>query len=67
MNTFNATITTDYGTYYIDLKPSKQYCLIRNDKGTYHETLQDALNLIGYYDDQAIEQALLQSELDHNS
>lgn len=66
INSFTARIFTDYGDYMIDLKPSGQYCLTRRGNGTYHETLQDALNLIEYYDEQAIEQANQQSELEHN-
>jgi|LauGreDrversion4_2_1035121.scaffolds.fasta_scaffold293430_4 hypothetical protein len=68
--TFSATIHTEFNRYEIDLKPSGQYCLIRNGSGTYHETLQDALNLIEYYNDQdmdlAIEQENLRNELNHN-
>ena len=72
MNAFFATVNTDYDTYYIDYKPANQYnnrfAVSSNRKGAvYVENVQDALDLIGYYDDQAIEQALLQSELDHNS
>ena len=67
---FTATVTTEFDQYTIDLKPSGQYCLTRRGNGTYHETLQDAYNQsMYYYDqdlDQAIEQANLMNELDHN-
>ena len=70
IKTFNATIYTEFNRYDIDLKPDGRYNLIRNGRGTYHETLQDAMNLIEYlYDqdlDRAIEQANLMNELEHN-
>ena len=70
IKTFTADIQTEFDRYTIDLKPSGQYCLTRRGIGTYHETLQDAMNQIEYYYDQdldrAIEQANLLNELEHN-
>ena len=70
IKSFTAEICTEFDRYTIDLKPSGQYCVTRRGSGTYFETLQDAYDQIEfYYDqdlDQAIEQACLQNELDHN-
>lgn len=70
IESFTADIRTEFDRYTIDLKPSGQYCLTRRGLGTYHETLQDAYDLIEYYYDQdmdrAIEQANLNNELEHN-
>jgi hypothetical protein len=71
METFNAEVKMDYDTFYIDYKPKMQYnnrfavfSIRRN--AVYVETLQDAMNQIDFYNDQDIEQACLQSELNHN-
>ena len=70
IQSFIADVYTEFDRYTIDLKPSGQYCLTRRGNGTYHETLQDVYNQIEfYYDqdlDQAIEQANLLNELEHN-
>jgi hypothetical protein len=71
MKSFIATVEMDYDTFYIDYRPKMQYnnrfavfSIRRN--AVYVETLQDAMNQIDFYNDQDIEQACLQSELDHN-
>lgn len=71
METFYAEVKMDYDTFYIDYRPKMQYnnrfavfSIRRN--AVYVETLQDAMNQIDFYNDQDIEQACLQSELDHN-
>jgi len=66
IESFTADIYTEFDRYTIDLKPSGQYCVIRKGNGTYHETLQDAMNQIDFYNDQDIEQALLMHEAEHN-
>jgi hypothetical protein len=70
IKSFTAEVYTEFDRYTIDLKPSGQYCVTRKGSGTYHETLQDAYDQIGfYYDqdlDQAIEQANQLNELEHN-
>ena len=70
IQSFTAEVYTKFDRYTIDLKPSGQYCVTRRGSGTYHETLQDAYDQIEFYYDQdldrAIEQANLQSELEHN-
>jgi hypothetical protein len=71
METFNAEVKMDYDTFYIDYKPNMQ----PNNRfavwscrrtAVYVESVQDALNQIGFYNDQDIEQALLINELEHN-
>ena len=71
METFYAEVKMDYDTFYIDYRTKMQYnnrfavfSIRRN--AVYVETLQDAMNQIDFYNDQDIEQACLQSELDHN-
>jgi hypothetical protein len=71
MNSFIATVEMDYDTYYIDYKPKMPYnnrfavfSIRRN--AVYVESVQDALNQIEFYNDQDIEQACLQSELEYN-
>lgn len=71
METFHAKVKMDFDTFYIDYKPKMQYnnrfavfSIRRN--AVYVETLQDAMNQIDFYNDQDVEQACLQSELDHN-
>lgn len=71
MNSFIATVKMDYDTYYIDYKPKMQlnnrfavFSIRRN--AVYVESVQEAMNQIDFYNDQDIEQACLQSELEHN-
>jgi hypothetical protein len=71
METFNAEVKMDYDTFYIDYKPKMQYnnrfavfSIRRN--AVYVETLQDAMNQIDFYNDQDIERALLENEMEHN-
>lgn len=70
IESFTATVNTEFDRYTIDLKPSGQYCVTRKGSGTYHATLQDAYNQIEYYYEQdldrAIEQANLINEMEHN-
>lgn len=71
MNSFMATVEMDYDTYYIDYRPKMPpnnrfavFSIRRN--AVYVESVQDALNQIDFYNDQDIEQACLQHELEHN-
>ena len=71
MQTFNAEVKMDYDTFYIDYRPKMQYnnrfavfSIRRN--AVYVETLQDAMNQIDFYNDQDIERALLENEMEHN-
>ena len=71
MKTFTATIETDYDTYLIDYKPDNIYSnrfsvSSSRRNAVYVYSLQDAMNQIDFYDDQDIERACLQSELDCN-
>lgn len=76
IKTFTADVQTEFDRYTIDYKPANQpnnrFAVFSNRRGSavYLETLQDAYDQIAYYYDQdldqAIEQANLQSELDHN-
>ena len=56
MKTFNATITTEFATYYIDLKISRfgmnsnPYCVSAPDCAVYLTSVQDCLNWIEFYD-----------------
>ena len=76
IESFTAQVKTEFDDYYIDYKPDNQpnnrFAVSSNRRtAVYLETLQDAYDQIEFYYDQdldrAIEQALLQSELDHNS
>lgn len=71
MNSFIATVEMDYDTYYIDYRPKMQpnnrfavFSIRRS--AVYVESVQDALNQIDFYNDQDIEQACLQHEMEHN-
>lgn len=63
MKTFNATITTDYATYYIDLKSNRNfpsmnpYALMHPNGTVYLTSVSDCLEWINYYDKNLQEQA----------
>jgi len=71
MQTFNAEVKMDYDTFYIDYHPNNQYnnrfavwSYIRT--AVYVYSIQDAMNQIDFYNDQDIEQANLNNELEYN-
>jgi hypothetical protein len=71
METFNAEVKMDYDTFYIDYKPNMQpnnrFAVWSTTRtAVYVESVQDAMNQIGFYNDQDIEHALLINELEHN-
>jgi hypothetical protein len=61
LQSFTTEVYTEFDRYTIDLKPNGQYCLTRKGGGTYHQTLQDAMNQIEYYYDQDLDRAIEQA------
>ena len=62
MKTFNATIKTEYATYYIDLKSnrgmeSNPYCVSSPNGAVYLSSLADAMSWIESYDQYLEERA----------